>query len=207
MNFTVETIILFIIIFVITSAILSIFKPKGKGVIGEKNVRRVLKRLPREYKVLNDIMIRTDTGTTQIDHIVLSPKGIFVIETKNYSGYIYGDENSQDWTQVLYKTKNKMYNPILQNYGHITALKYLINKKGTAFHPIVVFGKGCRLNNINSNTPVIYINKLRKTILKTRSSCYINNSELKAIEDIILRNNIVDKRARNNHIKYVNSKK
>lgn len=203
MNYIISIIILLIII----SLILYVLRPKGKGIIGERKVRRVLNKLPKEYIVLNDIMFRTETGTTQLDHIVLSPKGIFIIETKNYSGYIYGDENSQYWTQVLYKTKNKLYNPILQNYGHVTAMKHLINKRDVKYHPIVVFGKGCKLNKIYAKTPVIYINKLKKVILNTESNCYINSSNLKEIEKIILRSNITDKRERRNHIKYVNSKK
>lgn len=200
-------IITIIVLLIIISLIVYVLRPKGKGIIGERQVRRVLNKLPKEYKVLNDIMFRTETGTTQLDHIVLSPKGIFIIETKNYSGNIYGDENSQYWTQVLYKTKNKLYNPILQNYGHVTAMKHLINKRDVKYHPIIVFGKGCKLNKIHSKTPVIYINKLKKVILNTESNCYINSSNLKAIEDIIVRNNITDKRERRNHIKYVNSKK
>lgn len=68
----------------------------SKGNAGEKAVSRKLSRLPKEeYKVLNNVMLATSKGTTQIDHIILSIYGIFVIETKNYNGWIYGGEESE----------------------------------------------------------------------------------------------------------------
>lgn len=56
-----------------------------------------------------------------IDHVVISKYGVFVIETKNYRGWIIGNEKSEYWTQVIYKRKERLYNPIKQNYGHIKA--------------------------------------------------------------------------------------
>jgi hypothetical protein len=77
-----------------------------KGVIGESKVARQLNKLQNdEYKVLNDILVETDRGTSQIDHIVLSIFGIFVIESKNYKGWIHGSENSEYWIQTIYKKK------------------------------------------------------------------------------------------------------
>ena len=62
--------------------------PDNVGKAGERRVARKLDWLPKEYTILNDIMLRTQYGTTQIDHVVVSPYGIFVIETKNYKGWI-----------------------------------------------------------------------------------------------------------------------
>lgn len=75
--------------------------PDNIGKAGEKRVARKLDWLPKEYIILNDIMLPTQYGTTQIDHIVVSPYGIFVIETKNYKGWIFGHENSEEWKQSL----------------------------------------------------------------------------------------------------------
>ena len=55
-----------------------------------------------EYHLMNNITLPFKDGTTQIDHILVSRYGIFVIETKHYKGWIFGDENSKNWTQVLY---------------------------------------------------------------------------------------------------------
>ena len=68
--------------------------PEIRGHIEEKKVSAFLATLPSyEYKIFNDILLATESGTTQIDHIVVSRFGIFVIETKNYRGWITGNEN------------------------------------------------------------------------------------------------------------------
>ena len=79
--------------------------PKNIGKFGEKRVARKLDWLSKEYITLNDILLPTNYGTTQIDHIVVSPYGIFVIETKNYKGWIFGHENSEEWKQSLFGKK------------------------------------------------------------------------------------------------------
>ena len=107
-----------------------IFKqPAVKGKCGELFVAWVLKkRLDKNvYRILNDVMIPDSAGgTTQIDHIVLSPYGIFVIETKNMKGWIFGDRNSDKWMQQIYRCKNQFQNPFRQNYKHIVSLAELI---------------------------------------------------------------------------------
>jgi hypothetical protein len=79
------------------------------------------------WHLLNNITLPTADGTTQIDHILVSRYGIFVIETKNYSGWIFGDANSSHWTQVLYRSKFKFQNPLKQNYKHIKAVQALLD--------------------------------------------------------------------------------
>lgn len=98
--------------------------PKQKGKRGEKAVaRRLRKGLPDEYRILNDVYLPLpDRTTTQIDHIVVSQYGVFVVETKTYSGWIFGDEKSREWTQAIYHKKSRFQNPIRQNYKHICAL-------------------------------------------------------------------------------------
>ena len=92
--------------------------------------------------------VPTKKGTSQIDHVVVSSKGIFVLETKNYTGWIFGSENSQNWTQVIYKRKEKFYNPIWQNFGHIQALKEYLGENTTQdipFSSIIVFSNEATL--------------------------------------------------------------
>jgi len=122
------------VIFVVLIVLIILYRhnePKIKGAIGEKRVIRQLSKLPpEEYKVLNNIMIKTDKGSTQIDHVVISIFGIFVIETKNYNGWIHGSENSEYWTQSIYKNKSSFRNPIRQNRAHIYALKEVLPDYG-----------------------------------------------------------------------------
>ena len=82
--------------------------PENIGKVGEKRVARKLDWLSKEYIILNDIMLPTQYGTTQIDHIVISPYGIFVIETKNYKGWIFGHENSEEWNKVYSERRGGM---------------------------------------------------------------------------------------------------
>jgi len=87
-----------------------LFKPVIKGWLGEKTVSLYLHMLPQtEYAVMNDVILSTDTGTTQIDHVVVSFYGIFVIETKNYKGWIYGNEDSEQWTQKYLWEEKQFY--------------------------------------------------------------------------------------------------
>ena len=101
--------------------------PKVKGRIGERAVRSVIgKDLDEEtYIEFHDLIIPSRSGTTQIDHIYVSVFGIFVIETKNYTGWIFGNEKQSKWTQVVYKQKHYFQNPLRQNYAHIKALSEL----------------------------------------------------------------------------------
>ena len=115
---------------------------KEKGKRGEMRVSFVLSQLPEEYTVLNDVVFRTNKGTTQIDHIVVSKYGIFTIETKNYRGEIYGDDKRKEWTQIIvtevtyakkwwktytYVTKNQFYNPVKQSLGHAYRIKEVLS--------------------------------------------------------------------------------
>ncbi len=74
--------------------------------------------------VLNCITLRLEDGsTTQIDHILVSTKGIFVIETKHYKGWIFGNIKSKKWAQIIYKNKYMFQNPLFQNYKHVKAVQ------------------------------------------------------------------------------------
>src|SRR5262245_33104530 len=96
--------------------------PMLRGRRGETFVSRRLSNLDSaHYKILNDLMLPSlgNTDMTQIDHVLVSTYGIFVIETKSYSGWIFGNAYQQHWTQVIYRFRKKFYNPLRQNYVHI----------------------------------------------------------------------------------------
>ena len=119
--------------------------PKQKGKRGEKLVAgRLRKGLPEEYLILNDIYLPLPDGTTtQIDHIVVSQYGVFVVETKTYSGWIFGDEKSKDWTQSIYHKKSRFQNPMRQNYKHICALADNLGIDKSYFIGVVAFTGDC----------------------------------------------------------------
>ncbi len=93
----------------------------------------------RPHLLLNNLTFKTQQGTTQIDHILVAQTGIFVIETKHYSGWIFGHPGDAQWVQVIYKKKSRFQNPIRQNYGHVKALQNLLGLSPDSFVPLVVF--------------------------------------------------------------------
>ncbi|MBE0682901.1 MAG: NERD domain-containing protein [Anaerolineales bacterium] len=109
---------------------------------GEAAVRKLITSnfKPPNFHLLNNMTIPFQDGTTQIDHILISTKGIFVIEVKHYSGWIFGNEKSDQWMQSIYRVKNRFQNPIHQNYRHIKAIQQLLDfLPKEQIHSIVVF--------------------------------------------------------------------
>lgn len=157
--------------------------PEYIGDRGESRVARQLKRLESEqYKVLNNVLISTASINSQIDHIVVSLYGIFIIETKNYKGWIHGNENSEYWSQTIYNYKSKFRNPIKQNWAHIYALKEVLSDfEHAIYHPIVVFAGNAELKNIYSKIPVVYDYDLIQTILE---KCETPNLSVEQINSI-----------------------
>lgn len=137
----------------------------SKGKVGEMRVASILKKFPVDrYKIINDLLLTSNGYSTQIDHIVISIYGVFVIETKFYQGWIYGGENSEYWTQNIYGNKYQLRNPIHQNQGHIRALKFLLKGYGNIpFISVVAFSRQARLG-VDAHTPVIYWDQIPRTI-------------------------------------------
>ena len=96
-------------------------------------------RLLQPHILINNVTLPTDDGSTQIDHVLIMPTGIFVIETKHYQGWIFGNPNQSHWTQTIYKKKSRFPNPIRQNYGHVKTLQSLFTLPEDNFIPMVVF--------------------------------------------------------------------
>lgn len=120
-----------------------------KGRRGEQIVAKTLSRLKRrDAIVLNNVLLPASNGrTSQIDHVVISTRGIFVIETKSLAGRISGSEHSQYWTQHLSSQTRQVYNPLLQNKGHIRVLARLLPDVDKDFFiSMVVFTEAWRLD-------------------------------------------------------------
>lgn len=112
-----------------------------KGHLGEWLVRVQVKfRLPAEtYRSIHNITLLTPDGTTQIDHVIVSEAGIFVVETKNMKGWIFGSEKDRLWTQQIYKHRSTFQNPLRQNFKHVKALASALNLSGDVMHSVVAF--------------------------------------------------------------------
>ncbi|MBI4936862.1 MAG: NERD domain-containing protein [Nitrosomonadales bacterium] len=93
-----------------------------------------------DYHLLNHVTLRLKDGITQIDHVLVSRFGIFVIETKDYKGWIFAGAGDRYWTQVLYRAKFRFQNPIRQNYRHVSAIRELLDfLPADVVRPVVVF--------------------------------------------------------------------
>lgn len=148
-----------------------IFDVEWKGRYGEKLTERELKLvklLGRDRKVLGNVYVPKGNGeTSEINVLFITQKGIFVIESKNYSGWIFGDEKGAFWTAMLSnREKNKFYNPIKQNKTHIKWLGEYFDSDVPLFS-MIVFSEHCELKKItlvNDNIPVIKRDQLFATV-------------------------------------------
>jgi len=108
--------------------------------VGEAMLADAIGRdFPRAHLLLNNVTLPTADGTTQIDHILVADTGIFVIESKHYSGWIFGNPQDKQWTQTIYRKKSRFQNPLHQNYGHVKTLQSLFDLPEDHFHSVVVF--------------------------------------------------------------------
>ena len=190
--------IVIIFIVLILVIVFKINSSKIKGSVGEFKVNTRLNFLGNEYISLNDILIKSSNGnTSQIDELVLSEYGIFIIETKNYKGWIFGNEKSENWTQVIFKEKHTFRNPIKQNWSHVYALKNVLSEfPNIHYFPIVVFTGDATLKGIESTVPVIYSNKLNSTIKNLSSEKCLSQTEVEKIKSILESVEITEKMAR-----------
>ncbi len=197
----------FIWAFIILVGIIKIFWPRIKGFWGEKSVASFLSRLgSKKYMIINNLMVNFGGNTTQIDHLVISNFGIFVIETKNYGGKIYGSEFSDYWMQSIYKFKLKFYNPIRQNYWHVQVFKDLLKEyPNMLYFPIVVFTRRSNLK-VKTNTDVAYNVELEDTIKKYQTEI-ISDDIRDKIYKYLNTLNITDRKFRKEHIRRVQENK
>lgn len=142
--------------------------PESKGESGENAVSKILgDTIDGEKYVINDLLFETEPGKScQIDHILINQRGIWVIETKNYAGKIYGQDNQREWIQTMAygHEKNKFYNPVKQNSTHIYQLSQKLNVKNV-FNNLVIFLPRADISDVNSDN-VYYIDDLPELVNK-----------------------------------------
>ncbi|WP_421381983.1 NERD domain-containing protein [Bacillus salacetis] len=182
--------------------------PSVKGMIGESWIRFHLSKLDQEnYFILHNILLPAQNGkTTQVDHVVVSPYGIFVIETKNYKGWIFGSEKSKQWTQQIYKSKHRFHNPIYQNYGHIEAVKKAVGEHiKLPYISIIAFNSKAELKKItvsSSDVHVTYDNRVQK-VINSYQDRKMSTPYAKAVYDHLNSSAIKGKDAAKDHVSQV----
>ena len=172
------------------------------GTFGEGLTFFELEKLPFYSKIMCNLYIPTEDGTTEIDLIYICPFGIYVIENKNYSGLIFGNEKSKEWTSVIYKTKHKFFNPIWQNKNHIKYLNMILKNK--ELKSMIVFSKRCQLKFISSI--VIKRGEIKNIILNNCHNIIYINEEIDDIYSTLKQFANKTKEEKKKHVDFVNNK-
>jgi restriction system protein len=124
----------------------------------------------KDYQRFDNLIIPGNNGTSQLDHLLISTYGIFIIETKNRTGWIFGSEKQQKWTQTLHGTKYSFQNPLKQTYRQKKVLSEFLGIKESTIHTIVYFVGDCKFKtqlppNVMKSGLTRYIKRFKKKIL------------------------------------------
>ena len=153
--------------------------------VGEARLADTIDRhFSRPHLLLNNVTLPTNEGTTQIDHVLLADTGIFVIEAKHYSGWIFGNPSDEQWTQTIYRHKfyphkSRFQNPLRQNYAHVKTLQSLFDLPEDHFHSVAVFTGEAEFksdlgpNVIQLSGLIPFLSADRPVVLDERKMTYI----------------------------------
>lgn len=136
---------------------------------------------PRTYQRIHNIILPSKNGTSQIDHILISQFGIFIVETKNMRGWIYGSEKDKNWTQNLFGYKHPFQNPLRQTFRQKKVLSEFLDIDESVINTVVFFGGACALKtsmppNVLSSGLISYIASFNETILSSEEVSTIVNT-------------------------------
>lgn len=177
-----------------------------KGIQGEKQVARRLRRLDsRQYIVLSDLLLPCGSRLTQIDHVVVSVYGIFVIETKNYHGTISGSIWKEFWVQECHGRQYDLRNPFRQNYAHVQALASLLGLERDCFFSVVAFADDAVLQVVqpeDSTAQLVPISKVCRAV-RCRKQHLLLWDDVRYYAGVILCANIEDPQAREQHLSQI----
>lgn len=176
------------------------------GAEGELMVQSELYRIANKgYVIFNDILLGTPTSYTQIDHLIISIYGIFVLETKNYGGKVYGHLNAKQWKHVTKRGSNTFYNPIKQNESHVYAVKKALGINNDMYYqPLVVFTGRCELH-IDPTDKVIELQHLIPVITRYQ----VPIMSMQEVQELAMRLNnsiVLGSAARDEHKRQVKEK-
>lgn len=199
--------IFFVLFPVVVAAVKRWFKSRGKGLVGEYVVNSKLEReLPAGvYHLIPGLMLPVEGGTTQIDHVVVSRYGIFVIETKAMKGWIFGQENEARWTQKFPRKSYPFQNPLRQNRLHTKTLSDLTGIPHHYFISLVAFS-----GEAEFKTPmppsVVHIRDLARAIL-AHTNVLIQDEQVPEVVAAIREwAGTVDAETRRNHVRNLQSR-
>ncbi len=154
--------------------------------------------------MFNDVLLKSQQISTQIDHVVISVYGVFVIETKNYRGWVTGGEASQDWIQHFYDNKYSFYNPIKQNRSHIKNICTAIKVHQDKVFSIIAFSDDATLK-VNTKTPVCNFSQLPR-VIKSYQVPVFTKAEVDEMQNALLFRNVSEQQEKHIHAYNIQSK-
>jgi hypothetical protein len=178
------------------------YRPLDNADTGEQLISRKLYNPDStQYKILNNLVLPSsgNTSVTQIDHVVVSNYGIFVVETKAYRGWIFGSANQEYWTQVIFRYKKRFYNPLRQNFAHTKAIENLLGSKylKASIISLIAFPYADKLK-ISGTDFVGYTRDIKRKIENYTDIIY-SDTERDEIVKLLVDANIIDKEVRKLH--------
>ena len=183
--------------------------PTLRGREGEHLVSSVLEHLSDgDYTICEDLLLPTGHGdsTTQIDHAVFSRFGVFVIEVKNYSGWIFGDAKSRRWTRIHFRRKHSFQNPLHQNFQHIKAVKKITGLPDGVFHNIVVFTGDAEFKTPTPSGVITHPGDLKRLIPAHQSPLLSELQVQNAVAAVLAKTRQFDSIAKDEHIRRLQAK-
>lgn len=191
-------------------------KSQIKGEIGEESTAKefinFFESISTEFKILRNVYLKFDDGnTTEIDIIIISEYGIFVIENKHYRGWIFGSFKQEQWTDSYPNgVKIRFYNPLKQNYTHIRTLKkYIDEKYHNMIYSYIVFSGECELKKVPYNSEfikIIKVNEVFNTLNENIKNKVLTYDEIELLYNKLNEFSNVSDEEKNKHIEKIKEK-
>lgn len=174
-------------------------KSQRKGELGEYKIEVQLAQLPSAFKVISNLLFKTEQGLEQIDHLLLSPYGIFIIEVENLAGIIVGEEDEEKWHQAITWRVKSFRNPLHGNQAHFEALKKLVKlDENWPIYSYVTFSRRGELKVISGS--VFYDTDIMAALYKrAEQGEVISAKEIESLYNEIEQINILDINIRNEY--------
>lgn len=178
---------------------------KLKGWIGEKLAGLSLWQglSSKEYTRFHNLFIPAFEGTAQIDHVITSPYGIFIVETKHYKGWIYGSAQRAKWTQALYKNKYSFQNPLRQAFRQKKFLALYLGIDESLIKTVIYFSGNCEFK---TRMPDNVVNKQPAMVIKAHSTRLIGSNTLKRINQSLSIKKALNTTSQRQHVKALNKR-
>jgi hypothetical protein len=174
----------------------------------EEELLYINEKINEKGKILRNVYLPKYNGeTSEVDVAYITQKGIFVFESKNYSGWIFGNERNEYWTVTLPNEKNQFYNPVMQNSTHLKWMKEFVGEDIPLFS-IIVFSERCELKKVtiySDDVKVIKRDKIYDTVrnIWNESPDMVSGEKIEELYARLKERTEVDKTTKTAHVENI----